>query len=153
MGYFTGSDSLEAMNKFMDYTETGPKFKVTDKDIGLVSWVPIYVKTPNKWTKDSEYILNVDFQILGVDIPKWYVSDGSSVPRIFWSLFPPVDKYLLAAILHDYLLDTDAGWSKANKEFSRALKLIGIRAWRYHLIMSGVRVNAWYKTTFKTEKK
>lgn len=34
-----------------------------------------------------------------------YVTDFASVPRIFWSIFPPFGKYTKAAVLHDMLCD------------------------------------------------
>lgn len=35
-------------------------------------------------------------------IPENFESDGASVPRIFWSIFPPWGQYAEAAVLHDY---------------------------------------------------
>lgn len=40
-----------------------------------------------------------------VDIPEGYISDGASVPRIFWWLLPPQGDYGQAAVLHDYLCE------------------------------------------------
>jgi hypothetical protein len=39
-------------------------------------------------------------------IPVGYVTDFASVPPILWSLFPPIGKYNRAALIHDYLYDT-----------------------------------------------
>ena len=39
-------------------------------------------------------------------IPKGFRTDGSSSPRWLWSLFPPIGKFFLAAIVHDYLYFT-----------------------------------------------
>lgn len=59
-----------------------------------------------------------------VTIPEGFVWDLSSVPRVFWALFPPDGGFEFAAFLHDYLYITkimsreraDAemfAWSKA----------------------------------------
>lgn len=40
-----------------------------------------------------------------VIVPADYISDGASVPQIFWSLFPPFGVYLYAAVVHDYLIE------------------------------------------------
>lgn len=37
-----------------------------------------------------------------ITIPKNYVTDFASVPRIFWPVLSPVDRYGQAALLHDY---------------------------------------------------
>lgn len=36
-------------------------------------------------------------------IPRGFVTDLASVPRLFWTAFPPCGKYTTAAVLHDYL--------------------------------------------------
>ena len=41
-------------------------------------------------------------------LPAGFWSDGASVPRIFWSIFPPWGKYTRCALLHDYLYSLGA---------------------------------------------
>lgn len=38
-----------------------------------------------------------------VYVPEGYLTDGASVPRIFWNIVPPWGIYGQAAIVHDYL--------------------------------------------------
>ncbi len=38
-----------------------------------------------------------------ITVPRGFVSDFASVPRIFWIAFPRTDKYTAAAVVHDYL--------------------------------------------------
>ena len=40
-----------------------------------------------------------------VTVPIGYLTDGASVPRLFWNIIPPWGKYSQAAVLHDYLCD------------------------------------------------
>ena len=42
----------------------------------------------------------------GRRVPKGFITDGASVPRIFWPVFPPFGPWLKAAILHDWLYAT-----------------------------------------------
>jgi hypothetical protein len=39
-------------------------------------------------------------------VPKGYVTDMASTPRIVWSIFPPFGKYGFASVIHDYLYET-----------------------------------------------
>lgn len=39
-------------------------------------------------------------------IPKDFLSDGASVPRLFWRLIPKYGSWLRGAIVHDYLYRT-----------------------------------------------
>jgi hypothetical protein len=54
--------------------------------------------------------------------PAGFRSDGASVPRIFWNLFPPFHRYLLAAIVHDHLCVQ--GKSKTSKYSSKQVHKI-----------------------------
>jgi hypothetical protein len=38
-----------------------------------------------------------------ITVPKGFITDGASIPRIFWSLLGPFGPYFQAAIVHDYL--------------------------------------------------
>ena len=37
-----------------------------------------------------------------IRVPKGFVTDFASVPRIFWSILPPYNRYGKAAVLHDF---------------------------------------------------
>jgi hypothetical protein len=60
-----------------------------------------------------------------ITIPSGFKTDLASVPRAFWSIFPP-DRatYMYPAILHDYLYESDALKSrkKADLAFFDALR-------------------------------
>ena len=48
------------------------------------------------------------FKYKDIDIPVGYITDGASIPRIFWWMFEPYSpEYLTASVLHDYLTDLD----------------------------------------------
>ena len=40
-----------------------------------------------------------------VTIPAGYLTDGASVPRLFWNMIPPWGKYGQAAVVHDLLCE------------------------------------------------
>lgn len=46
-----------------------------------------------------------DNRSIKLKVPVGYVTDFATVPRIFWSIFPPFGKYTKAAVLHDMLCD------------------------------------------------
>lgn len=41
-----------------------------------------------------------------IHIPQGFTWDLSSVPRLFWALFPPDGEFELASLIHDYLYQT-----------------------------------------------
>lgn len=84
-----------------------------------------------------------------VTVPKAFLTDGASVPRLFWNIFPPWGKYGQAAILHDYLCEnrqlTNGGTgykelliSQIDKIFYDAMKVSGVPVWTRGIIYLSV---------------
>lgn len=76
-----------------------------------------------------------------ITIPEGFETDLSSVPRLFWSIAPPFGKFLLAALIHDYLYVTRTGtqeeadkemliWSNVLNEghLDNYVRFLGVRA-------------------------
>lgn len=87
------------------------------------------------WTDDPPYLDGSPFP--RVDIPKNFVTDFASVPRVFWSLFPAEGKYAAAALVHDFLYweqrpsppnDPRSPRQIADQTFKRAMTLDGVNA-------------------------
>lgn len=51
--------------------------------------------------KGFRYYLTADEQGEFVDVPDGFITNFASVPRAFWSLFPPTGKYRQIAAAHD----------------------------------------------------
>lgn len=74
-----------------------------------------------------------------VDIPEGFLTDGASVPRIFWGLIPPWGKYGAAAIVHDYLCEflqmqvngqaVNISRKTADKIFCEAMEVLEVPWW------------------------
>ncbi len=62
-----------------------------------------------------------------ITVPVGADTDGASVPRIFWRLFPPTGDYWMAAVLHDHLYRTNMFVkSKCDRIFLEAMKSLGV---------------------------
>jgi hypothetical protein len=55
-------------------------------------------------------------------IPKGFVTDLASIPRLFWTLLPPDGPWVKAAVIHDYLYYTKGSglWKGHPRSISRA---------------------------------
>jgi len=54
--------------------------------------------------EDMELLVKLNDSSSGtIVIPRGFVTDLASTPNIFWSKYPPFGKYMIAAVLHDYL--------------------------------------------------
>jgi len=74
-------------------------------------------------------------------IPKGFVTDFASVPRILWPILPPYGRYGKAAVLHDYLYRSGAAERKeADLIFKEAMEVLGVAKWKKELLYLGVRL-------------
>lgn len=79
-----------------------------------------------------------------VTVPKGTITDFASVPRIFWSIFPPDGTYTQAAVLHDYLYKVQIYTrSKSDRIFLESMKVLGVSWWRRRTMWLAVRLFAW----------
>jgi hypothetical protein len=68
-------------------------------------------------------------------VPKGFESDGASVPKWFWNLYPPFGKYLPAAVVHDLLCvqGNDGICALSSKEAARVfytgMRACGVGRW------------------------
>lgn len=79
-----------------------------------------------------------------VTVPKGFVTDGASIPQIFWSLIgSPFGKYCNAAIVHDYLYFIVEGTRKrADYVFYEAMTFLEVSFWRRKTMWLAVRLGA-----------
>lgn len=85
-----------------------------------------------------------------ITIPKEFITDFASIPRIFWTIIPPWGKYGKAAVLHDFLYYYNNEYSKekADKIFLEAMKALRIPKWKRKVMYYAVKYfghRAWKK--------
>lgn len=94
--------------------------------------------------KDYRFEILESFVKCGVKIPKGFITNGVSSPRIFWHIVPPNrSDYLEAVILHDYLCEkakTYADYKFADMKLNEALKSDKISIILRILIVQGCRL-------------
>lgn len=99
-----------------------------------------------------------------VDIPRGYLVDGASVPRILWSVIPPWGSYGAATTVHDKLCEylsvtKDGAPHKITREeaddiLAEAMKVLGVTSKDQFLInkavstyrkVASIRSPVWHK--------
>lgn len=83
-----------------------------------------------------------------VDVPRGYLVDGATVPRVLWSVIPPWGRYGAATIVHDilceYLSLTVDGRpctitrQQADNILFEAMQVLDVDNEQYELIRAGV---------------
>lgn len=93
-----------------------------------------------------------------IHIPEGFLTDGATVPRIFWGIVPPWGSYGPAVIVHDYLCKkkpvfvngefTIFGRKKTDKVLLEAMTVLNVPKWQKYLIYSAVRLYAYCTLDF-----
>lgn len=115
-------------------------------------------------TKSFKFYVNKKEDNIWVVIPEGYLTDGASVPRIFWGLIPPWGRYGQAAVIHDYLVETltlfdnellkNITRAKADSIFREAMRIAGVGKFKSQLMYLAVRIYSKMKikTNLKLER-
>nr|DAX46286.1 MAG TPA: Protein of unknown function (DUF1353) [Ackermannviridae sp.] len=86
-----------------------------------------------------------------IQIPRGFVSDGASIPRFLWTIFPPFHRWTDSAIIHDFLYKTQFIDRKVcDKIFLECMLEDGVNKIVAYLFYFNVRVFgkfAWEKHT------
>lgn len=100
--------------------------------------------------KNDQFITCEPFTV-GVDgklitVPKGFLTDLASIPRVFWALDAPNDTVSIApAILHDYMYSAEFPYTsytrkQADDIFYQALRVNGASTWQAFKFWSTVRL-------------
>lgn len=119
-----------------------------------------------------------DTIICNIPIPKGFITDGATIPKLFWNILSPFGRFFKSCALHDYIclmaklknneatnlkegINIATQYRKrADTLLSLSMKKQGIKLWRRLLIMANVRTYTFftfsvghriYKHQFKIE--
>lgn len=78
-------------------------------------------------------------------VPAGFVTDFASVPRVFWSIISPIDNHANAAVVHDYMYQTNYA-SKLECEyiFREAMQVLDVPGWKEFCIFWAVYLFGWW---------
>lgn len=115
-----------------------------------------------KWLpsgKEFELLDPFDYFIhpIHIQVPTGFVTDFASIPRFLWRIFPPWDKHISAAVVHDWLyrkgtlIDRSSGIvvcrqatrQEADAIFRRHMDQLGVPLWKCWMIYQGVSKFGW----------
>ena len=82
------------------------------------------------------------------EIPEGFKTDLASTPRFLWPIFPPSGRYVVAAIVHDWLYR--GGYvprAVADGIFLDGMAHAGVKAWKRYVMFLAVR--AFGRSSYK----
>lgn len=111
--------------------------------VPFAGWDYYYTNAQLDWA--AEPGVKIDYN--SVSIPRGFVTDLASTPRIFWSIFPPAAAYSYPAIIHDYLYWFQPCERKAADDvFRAAMSELKVSPAQIYTVYSAVRAggsSAW----------
>jgi hypothetical protein len=85
-----------------------------------------------------------------ITVPVGFLTDGASIPRIFWSIIGPHGNYYRAAVIHDFLYNPSSKRhysavtrAMADSIFLQAMEDCGVGWITRHTIYRAVRAFGW----------
>lgn len=76
-----------------------------------------------------------------ITVPAGFRTDFASVPRVLWTIVPPVGLYGKAAVVHDYLyILQDRTRLEADRIFLEAMEVLGVPKIQRTLMYQAVRL-------------
>lgn len=84
-----------------------------------------------------------------ITVPCGFLTDGASVPRVFWGIFDPWGPYFPAALIHDWLYSRSSTGrvtcdrATADAVFLEAMERIGVGWAKRRIIYRAVRLGGW----------
>jgi hypothetical protein len=95
-----------------------------------------------------EHYFRFKSKVATVTAPTGMLTDGASVPRVFWSIFQPYGRYFPAAVIHDWLYlaasaKTGIDRKDADEIFLEAMAALGVPWISRRTIHAAVRAGGW----------
>jgi hypothetical protein len=104
-GPYEKNESAARIKAKKEFMQTWLKRYGTKAPVGVpdmspfADWDYYYLNKPISWRPEAEY----QSEYKTIEVPPGFVTDLTSIPRIFWSILPKTGRYAHAAIIHDYL--------------------------------------------------
>ena len=117
--------------------------------------IPVKIHLPKSYYGKPLYEITEDLYIPFTDehVPEGFVSDGATVFRILWWLFPPVSTYFLPAVIHDFYLSTNKGWVFSNDALIKAMRIVDVHPTVIKLFKAFTKLYAKYRIRFRGDLK
>ncbi len=98
-----------------------------------------------KVPQDFEYHVGHESSLDVAYVPKGFITDGASIPKIFWPLIGgPLGPYAPAAVVHDFIYKYQLrDREEADRIFLEAMGVLGVAWWRRRSMWLAVRVAGW----------
>ncbi len=112
----------------------------------VVSFIP-----PKRWWNRAKWRLVKEYTSHNhrVKVPIGFVSDGATIVWNLRWLFSPTGRYFGAAIIHDYIVEVEGDWRKANREFEEEMIALGVSTWMRITMVKAVELwsalKGWYR--------
>jgi len=124
---------------------TAPKEKtMPDSFLSDLSYTPLGDGRRHRINKAFEYYVGYKWSDDVIIVPDGFITDFASVPRIVWSIYPPIGKYTKAAIVHDFLYwEQQRSRKECDLIMHEAMRVSGCSWYTCQVFYDAVRIGGW----------
>jgi len=109
------------------------------KDLGVISRMGKWIISIRQWeVMEDFYYLYEGRELV---IPKGFIFDGASIPRIFWTILSPTGLLLIPSMFHDYAYKYDYLWEVICGLRVKYKEGAGKGAWDFLFYTLGQQIN------------
>jgi hypothetical protein len=112
---------------------------IPTKELGSIARMLKWFASSRKWEVYEDFTF--DFEGHQLVIPKGFVFDGASVPRLFWSVLAPTGLLMVPGLLHDFAYMYDFLLEKKDGKLVKYNEGGGKRFWDLMFRAVGQQVN------------
>lgn len=97
---------------------------------------------PGEWVVYNRLVY--DRGVEQIIVPRGFITDLASIPKLLRGLLDVNDSHRRAAVLHDFLYCLQGFTRKQSDDmFLEAMGAIGVPAWKRSMMYAGVRAGGW----------
>jgi len=85
----------------MEYPILKP-IPIKTKGLSWFEKTKIWLTSSRKWEVVDDYHFYIPWLLINVKIPKGFVFDGASIPKLFWPLLSPTGLLFIPGLFHDF---------------------------------------------------
>lgn len=84
---------------------------IKTKDRWIIARIWVWITSVRTWRVEEDWVYPLPDDQPRIVVPKGFVFDGASIPRVLWGLLSPTGLLLIPGLIHDFAYRYDYLWA------------------------------------------